>query len=48
MTATRDIAEGEELFINYVQYEADDDRELRRRLLREDYGFWCDCAACSA
>jgi hypothetical protein len=42
----RQVAEGEELLVSYVNTEAP--REVRRRHLQERYGFLCGCEACAA
>jgi len=44
MIARRTIHPGEELTLPYVNFHLD--REDRRRMLRELYGFWCQCPKC--
>jgi hypothetical protein len=45
MIARRTIHPGEELTLPYVNFHMD--REDRRKMLRELYGFWCDCPKCA-
>lgn len=42
--AIRDVAEGEEIFIHYIQLEIS--RDERRRKLRQQYFFDCECTRC--
>ena len=44
MIARRTIHPGEELTITYVNYNMP--RSDRRAMLRELYGFWCNCPRC--
>ena len=44
MIARRTIHPGEELTLPYVNFHLD--REDRRMMLRELYGFWCSCPKC--
>jgi hypothetical protein len=41
VSTLRDIAEGEELTISYMGY------SVKPALLKENYGFECDCPGCS-
>jgi hypothetical protein len=45
MLSRRTIHPGEELTISYVDLGSS--REQRRRVLREQYGFWCSCSRCA-
>lgn len=45
ITALRDIPEGEELSISYI--DATQDYETRRKTLSQHYGFDCKCARCA-
>ena len=40
VSTLRDVAAGEELTISYMGYSVD------RKLLKENYGFECDCPGC--
>lgn len=46
--AARHIEEGEELTINYLGYSGNNllDRETRRSILKNKWGFDCDCQRC--
>jgi hypothetical protein len=44
--AIRDIQPGEEITITYIDNEKD--RETRMRRLKKNWGFDCDCSACTA
>ncbi|RDW83818.1 uncharacterized protein DSM5745_04144 [Aspergillus mulundensis] len=46
MTATRDIAAGEECFIAYFDMTVHSSLEARRRRTRDLFNFTCDCARC--
>lgn len=45
LVAAEPVKAGEELFTHYVELRLH--REERRQQLHENYGFWCDCKACS-
>lgn len=45
MIARRTIHPGEELTLPYVNFHMN--RGDRRRMLRELYGFWCNCPKCT-
>lgn len=45
LVAAELVKAGEELFTHYVELRLH--REERRQQLHENYGFWCDCKACS-
>lgn len=45
MHALRDINQGEELFTSYINTKAP--REARRKTLKEDYHFDCNCPVCT-
>eukprot|EP00435_Cladocopium_sp_Y103_P055682 s664_g18.t1 len=45
LVAAEPVKAGEELFTHYVELRLH--REERRQQLLENYGFWCECKACS-
>ena len=46
VVALRDIKQGEELFVSYIDDGFDQAARTRNKLLRELYGFTCQCQAC--
>ena len=44
--AARDIAENEELLVNYVSMKRHSTRNKRREHLMKTYGFYCECTQC--
>jgi hypothetical protein len=44
MVARRTINPGDELTLPYVNFNME--RDDRRKMLRELYGFWCSCPKC--
>jgi SET domain-containing protein len=46
VSAVRDVAAGDELFLGYIASEMGAPTSKRREVLRERYNFVCDCERC--